>query len=270
MSRDLADGAATPYPRAVIQAAHDLLAGDLRKAALVTTKVFPSLGFNPDYLMYDSFCIEFPSLPVNRRWTIPGLADFYTYYYRRAAMAQPSALLRKVLDQMRVFYCWKLPVYHLGKSLSITSRYADAAEVIASHIPYAGQYAPLGPYLRQCATLRSQGADVDQFRRLTEWTRLLSAHYLDLLFVALVSPLLLIFCPFRAHLPWLVAALWLTYSYNFGNCLTIAIVHSLDVVRYVRIQLIYTVFAQCASVYFVLETITYGARLIVKRRVRGA
>jgi hypothetical protein len=64
-----------------------------------------------------------------------------------------------------------------------------------------------------------------------------------------------------------VAGLWLAYSYNFGSCLTIAIVHSLELTRYTRIQLIYTVFAQCASIYFLLETITYGVRLLVTRRL---
>ncbi len=59
--------------------------------------------------------------------------------------------------------------------------------------------------------------------------------------------------PSAAPSPWAVVALWFVYSYNFGNCLTIAVVHSLEVTRYVRIQLIYTVFAQCLSIYFLLR-----------------
>jgi len=51
----------------------------------------------------------------------------------------------------------------------------------------------------------------------------------------------------------LVAALLLVYSYNFFNCLTIAVVHSLEVTRYVRVQLIFTIFAQCLSLYLLLE-----------------
>jgi hypothetical protein len=62
-----------------------------------------------------------------------------------------------------------------------------------------------------------------------------------------------------------VAAVWLVYSYNFGNCLTIAVVHSLEVTRYVRIQLIFTVFAQCLSLYLLLELAVFGIRAGIGR-----
>ena len=65
-----------------------------------------------------------------------------------------------------------------------------------------------------------------------------------------------------------MGALWLVYSYNFGNSLTIAVVHSLEVTRYVRIQLIYTVFAQCLSIYLILEVAVFGVRLLIERRAK--
>ena len=92
-----------------------------------------------------------------------------------------------------------------------------------------------------------------------------SGIYLDLLAVALLSPVLLGFRPLRAHFLWLVAALLLVYSYNFFNCLTIAVVHSLEVTRYVRVQLIFTIFAQCLTLYLLLELAAFGIRIAVAR-----
>jgi hypothetical protein len=268
MSRDLATNAQTPYRRGVIQSAHDLLAADLKKEADVpSSKAFPSLGYNPDYLMYDSFCLEFPKLT---NWNTDQLAAFYQYEYRRAALQQPSATLRKITGQMRLFYCSKVPAYRLGQTMDVADDYARTPDLIARKIPIGGKYPPLTAYYHECTNLAAKGATIEQPRRLTEWTRFLSAHYPDLLVVALLSPLLLIFQPLRGHLFWAVVSLWLVYSYNFGNCLTIAIVHSLEVIRYVRIQLIFTVFAQCLSIYFLLEAIIYSVRLLLGRRVSRA
>jgi hypothetical protein len=169
---------------------------------------------------------------------------------------------------MRLFYCAKNPAYRLGQSLDVTDEYARTPDIISKRAQIGAGYAPLGRYFDECNALASSGAAMEQVKRFTEWTRLLSAHYMDLLLLALVSPLVLISCSFRHHLLWAVAALWLVYSYNFGNCLTIAVVHSLEVTRYVRIQLIYTVFAQCLSIYFLLETVTYGGRVLVAGRAR--
>ena len=264
LSRDLAANAPAPYPRDVLQSTHDLLQTDIQKAASTTTlKPFPSLGYEPQFLMYNSFCPEFAKMTG---WEPAALDKFYVYYYRRAAFHQPAAMLRKVAREMRLFYCSKVPVYHLGQTMNLTEEYALSPGLITKHIPFGMKYQPLAPYFQECTGLANAGAVIEQVKRFTEWTRLLSAHYLDLLLVALLSPLILICRPFRRHLLWLVAGLWLVYSYNFGNCLTIAVVHSLEVTRYVRIQLIYTVFAQCLSIYFLLETITYGVRLLFAGR----
>jgi len=269
MSRDLASNARTPYPRALLQSAHDLLQSDLQKAATIpTAKTFNSLGYNPDYLMYDSFCIEFPN---TTGWDSDALIQFYNYYYRRTALNQPSAMAHKIMAQMRIFYCSKNPAYRLGQSLDVTDQYARTPDLIANKIQFAAAYVPTAPYFQACRDLAARGMAFAQVKRFTEWTRLLSIHYMDLLLVALLGPLILISCGFRRHLLWAVVCLWLVYAYNFGNCLTIAVVHSLEVTRYVRIQLIYTVFAQCLTIYFILEAVTWGVRfLLANRRLQPA
>jgi hypothetical protein len=264
MSRDLAANAPLPYSRSIVQSAHDLLATDIPAAASTADlKPFPLLGYDPQYLMYNSFCVEFAKMTG---WTPAALDKFYLFYYRRTALKQPSAMLHKIIQQMGIFYTAKNPVYRLAQTLDISDEYAATPDLITKSIPFGVSYPPLAPYFQECQSLGSSGIELEQVKRFSERTRVLSIHYLDLLVVALVSPLLLIFSPLRRHLLWLVVALWLAYSYNFGNCLTIAVVHSLELTRYIRIQLIYTVFAQCAAIYFLIETIAYGVRLVLGRR----
>ena len=264
LSHDLASNAQTPYPRATLQAAHDLLDADLQKAKTITSpKAFDSLGYNPDYIMYDSFCVEFGG---KMGWDSADLVKFCRYYYRRTALQQPGAMMRKVLTQMQLFYCSKNPAYRLGQSMDVSDEYDRTPDLIRSKAELGTHYTPLQPYYAECESLAKAGASINQVKRFTEWTRLFAGHYMDLLLVALISPLLLISCAFRQHLFWLIACLWLAYSYNFGNCLTIAVVHSLEVTRYVRIQLIYTIFAQCLCLYFFLEAFTYGVRRLLVAR----
>jgi hypothetical protein len=260
MTEDLAGNGPLPFPRNVVETARDLLAAELAKASEVTTpKTYPSLGFNPDYLMYeDSFCTRFAS---QMHFSAQAMADFCMTWYRRAFWHHPGAMAAKIKGQLALFYTGKNPAYWLGKSMDLSDiQYARVARLM----PLTSQLGPGNPaverYIATCNQLAGEGIAIPQARRFIEWLAFFSEHYLDLLGVALLSPILLLFRPLRAHFLWLVVALWLAYSYNFGNSLTVAVVHSLEVTRYVRIQLIFTVFAQCLSLYLLLELAVFGIR----------
>jgi hypothetical protein len=244
----------------VVQASRDLLAAELAKASQVSMpKTYPSLGFNPDYLMYDdSFCTKWAA---EMHFSAREMGKFCMAWYLRALWYHPGEMAGKAKRQLAIFYTSKNPVYWLGKSMDLSNlEYARVARLM----PLTSALGPGNPaverYIASCNQLAGQGVAIPQARRFIEWLRLFSAHYLDLMWVALLSPLLLFFRPLRAHFLWLVVALWLAYSYNFGNCLTIAVVHSLEVTRYVRIQLIFTLFAQCLSLYLLLELAAFGLR----------
>jgi len=260
MTEDLAGTAPLPFERSIVEAARDMLGSELKKAALITTpKAYNSLGFNPDYLMYDdSFCIRFAQ---ERHWDVPQMANFCMTYYRRALWHHPAEMAKKAKGQLALFYTGKNPVYWLGKNMDLSGlQYSRVARLM----PLTSALGPGNPavdrYVDACNRLAGAAVAIPQARRFVEWLQFFAAHYLDLLGVALLSPLLLVTRPLREHFLWLVAAVWLTYSYNFGNCLTIAIVHSLEVTRYVRIQLIFTVLAQCLSIYLLLELAFFAIR----------
>jgi len=46
-------------------------------------------------------------------------------------------------------------------------------------------------------------------------------------------------------------------------------VHSLDVVRYLRVQLIFTVFAECLSLWLLLELVVFGVRRGARNLLSG-
>lgn len=62
-------------------------------------------------------------------------------------------------------------------------------------------------------------------------------------------------------------SLWTLYfhSYNFGNCLTIAVVHNMQVGRYVKNQLIFTVFSECCAILLIVA----AARVFRQKRLSG-
>ena len=262
MTEDLAGAGPLPYPRGIVQNAHDLLAVELDKAAHITMpKTYPSLGFNPDYLMYHgSFCAIFPA---RMHFDPQAMADFCMTYYRRALLHHPGAMAAKTLRQLAIFYRFANPVYRTSRNLNLSAdHYARVAELIQNTARLGPANAAMQRYIAACAPLAAQGIIIPQGKSLLGWLRLFSVLYLELLGVALLSPLLLLSPPLRAHFLWLVVALWLAYGYNFGNSLTIAVVHSLDVARYVRIQMIFTAFAESLSLGLLVELVFFRMRAV--------
>jgi hypothetical protein len=88
MSEDLAGNGPLPFPRDLVQAAHDMLSDELAKAPQIIAQQEDALtSYKPDYLlleyiMYgDSFCVKFPQ---EMHLGDQAMADFCTTYYRRA------------------------------------------------------------------------------------------------------------------------------------------------------------------------------------------
>jgi hypothetical protein len=266
LTEDLAGNQPLPYPRPVVQAARDLLATELAKASHTPGKTYPSLGYNPDYLMYEnSFCTKFSA---EEHFTGAEMGRFCMTYYIRALRHHPGAMAAKVLRQLRIFYARKNPVYWAGKrmNLSDAQHYGRVGRLMVEPDRLGPGNPVVARYIAACNGLAGRGVALPQSRHFAKWLRLFSAHYLDLLVVAALSPILLFLRPLRAHFLWLIAAVWLACSYNFGNSLTIAVVHSLEVNRYVRIQLIFTIFAQCLTLGLVLELAVFWARGAIGKR----
>ena len=270
MTEDLAGNGPLPFPRSEVQAAHDFLGREIQTAI----KRDPPQAWGAPEYKYDynileylqyaptSFCVTFPG---EMHFTPAEMGHFCMTYYLRTLRHHPRWIAAKVSKQMALFYVEKNPVYWMGRSMGVSDIYANTAGLMG-FAQALGPWEPaVGRYVTESDQLAGEDVQIPQERRFVEWLRFFAGHYLDLLAVAILSPVLLIFRPLRAHFAWLVAAIWLSYSYNTFNSLTTAVVHTLELTRYIRIQLIYTVFSQCLSIYLLFEILGLGVRALARR-----
>ena len=68
---------------------------------------------------------------------------------------------------------------------------------------------------------------------------------------------------YRRRLGWLAALVLFVYSYNAASCLEVAIINSLEVRRYVTVQVFFTIFAQFLALWLLCE-------MALERRIRGS
>jgi hypothetical protein len=58
---------------------------------------------------------------------------------------------------------------------------------------------------------------------------------------------------YRRRLGWLATLVLFVYSYNAACCLEVAIIHSLEIRRYVTVQMFFTLFAEFLALWFLCE-----------------
>jgi hypothetical protein len=95
---------------------------------------------------------------------------------------------------------------------------------------------------------------VEQSRlvRLTLW--LLAASNLPWLFLALVLSAITFWRPAHwNHLRWLGVLVVFGFTYNGASCLEVAIVNSLEVYRYMTVQMYATLLTQLIALWLILE-----------------
>jgi hypothetical protein len=268
LTEDAASNGPLPYPHDEIVAARDMLGAEIAKAPTIIQAEEETLtSYKPDYLlleyiMYgDSFCAKFPQ---QQHLTFDQFAHFCMTYYLRALRHHPVEMAQQAWGQLILFYAPKSPVYRLGRAMNLsTTQYVRVAKLMAEVDALAPGNPTVARYIAASTKLAGENIEIRQGGKFDDWLRWFSGNYLQLLSIALASPLLLISRPMRAHFAWLVAAIWLAYSYNFGNSLTIAVVHSMEVNRYVRIQLIFTIFSQCLSLGLLVELAWYLGRAVL-------
>jgi hypothetical protein len=113
-------------------------------------------------------------------------------------------------------------------------------------------YPPSSRYLEELKRLSSSKATIDQPVLVTLVGGLLSILYPPVFFAALG-----VICFFRSKLCQahrsLALVVLFAYSYNFGNCLGTAIVHSLSVSRYIVAQYSFALLSECVGLLFLAE-----------------
>ena len=255
ISTDLRDGAKTPYPRKLLEQTGALLTREIELSK--RTGRYTSLGFDPDYLMYeDSFAQKFGTL-LGPRETRENKIRFYYYYFFRAWTYQPSRMLRKVLRQISILYnnIGKASPYKRDVELVLGQNYLSNCAILdADRILSRIHYAPLETFISKSKELKSAEPRLLQPRAVSWMNAALGRTFsvsILLTFVTLVVALKYSFLRYKYG--FFAATVMLLYTYSFANSLGIAIIHSLDIARFLTNQLIFCLLPQCMTMFLTAE-----------------
>ncbi len=264
IAADLRAGRSGPFPRATVQALLGRLNATLPASRRPENRPYPSLGFNPDYLLYTD--PVFRGLGGKQSEAYRLRARLGYYYYARAFLEHPARMLGKIGGQMRLFYHFgaanhaplfagkgRLPADRLT---GVEAGYRRNVVLYTARPTPFDAYAPGRAFIAASRQLAQQPLTLEQAPALTFVRRTLEVLYLPgFLLTLVITGWVVATGRLRTGWLWPVAVTLLLLSYNFGNNLTIAVVHSLDVGRYVDNQLAYTLLGATFNLMLLGETL---------------
>ncbi len=251
---DVRTHAKTPFDADWLAEAADHLDREVRVAADPAQRPYSTLGINPDYLLYnrDSFCHWLFINNLRQQ-----IVDFSFYYYERAWTHHPGAMLANVCRQLGVFYTEPCPAFWLAEKLKVERYYNKTGDAF-SNLDYHRQmlaYPPAAAYLAAANRLSTSDVVFRLSPSLGRLNNVAAWYFLPLNGLFLAGMIAAAFLPpDRRRLLWLSGTvLLLVDAVLFGNCLTVAVVHSFDIERYSFNLLFYTVLCEAASAAWLYE-----------------
>jgi len=264
IAEDLAGNVELPYSRSWLEHVHTLLSTAIAQshAANANTRRYASLGFDPDDLRYTPTSVS-EELRRDFGNNVPALCAFYRFYYWRIWQQRPLLVLKKIARQMAVFYSSKCPAYRLVKWLPLTGEYERGVTSLEwpAYQKVWAAYRPSVDFIDRTRLLARNAPIIQQSTYIQLPLTVLAITYRPLLLAALViSALVLCREIYRRSLGLFAALILFAYSYNFASCLEVAIVQSLEVRRFVTVQVFFTILAQFLALWFILEFVLENVR----------
>ena len=254
MADDIRRGASVPYPREWLERVHGALASEIEKSSTAWPGHFVTLGFDPDYLKYNKSSI---AMQLRREFgeNVPALCAFYRFYYGRIWQQRPLLVLKKIARQMAIFYAPICPAYTCGKSLSLTNAYNPGMVSldIQSRRQIWAAYPPAVDFMSRMKSVAQSALAIHQPGYVRLALSVIALTHLPLLLIAAaLSAVVLSQERHRRRLGWLAAWVLFGYVYNAAACLEIAVIHSLEIHRYINVQMYLTLLVQFFALWFVL------------------
>ena len=249
MADDLERGAPVPYSRDWLGRIHERLSDEITKADAARS------GHPSDHLMYGENSIA-THLRQEFKNNVSALCAFYWYYYGRIWRERPFAVLEKIRTRMAFFYSQMCPAYNRDKSLHLADGYEQGTLVFSlpSYPELWTSYAPAVDFVRRTEALGRSAPIIRQPAPLRLALSFLAGAYRPVLLGTIVIAVAFLFQrEYRRRLGWLVVLVAFVYSYNAASCLEVAILTSLDVRRYVAVQMFFTLLAQFFAFWFLCE-----------------
>jgi hypothetical protein len=186
------------------------------------------------------------------------LGRFYRFYYMRALLHQPLRMATRTGRQIAIFYFPKCGAYSLQKSQDLQREYQAGVRVMDGlrvwEISNFAKFQPALESLGRATLLARESHSLTQSGWVNRTLFALAKTYFAGLCIALLLAIAVSSrATLRHRLGWLAAAVLFSYAYSFAVCFEIALVNSLDVHRYMTVQVIVALFAQFLALLFILE-----------------
>jgi len=256
MVEDLEENARLPYSREWLEHVYAALNREIAKSQIKYPDHYRSLKFDPEYLWFEPGST---STQLRREFghNVAGLCAFYRFYYWRTWQHRPLRQLQKVARQFSIYYFPKCPAYSPMKIWPLLGPYQLAATCLSSVKDYRNISTSLpaaADYMSRTNALAQNAPAVEQPRLLRIALSVLSVSYLPWLLAALVLSVIIFWKSARwKHLRWLAALVLFGCAYNASSCLEGAIVNSLEVHRYITVQVYATLLTQFLVLWLILE-----------------
>jgi hypothetical protein len=264
MAEDLERRVDVPYSPEWLARIHAALNAELAKSHAARPRHYPSLGFDPDYLMYNEGSIV---AQLRREFgnDVPALRAFYRFYCARIWRQRPFRVVQKIVRQMEVFYAPRCPAYDRRRSWRLTDEYGYSMTLLGLE-PYRKTwtaYPPAMDFMSRTELLSRSAPVILQGRPIQLLLLLLGGTYLSLVLIALgLIGAVLWQGDRRRQLGWSAVLVLFGFLYAAISCLEVAVINSLEIRRYMTVQLFSVVFTQFLAVWFVLE-------FFLERRAKG-
>ena len=258
LADDLAKNASLPYSRDRLERLYLALNAEITKSHAGRQYAFHSLGFDPDFLMYDPNSMA-AQTRREFRGDVAAVCTFYRFYYRRIWQKRPQEVLKKVAQQIPTFYLPYCRAYdptitkELGGAYQISI--ASLSDPICRKVWSA--YRPAVDFMNRTQELAQRQLRFQQpllFPVIPIAVFLMSLCYSTWLFAALVLALIVALNSSRwGRLRFIATVVVFAFAFNAICCLEVAIISSLDGRRYMTVQMYSTLLAQLFGFWFILE-----------------
>ena len=262
INADLASSGPLRYDRAELAAVAQRIDHGIR-ASLRPGRRPPVLGFHADYFLTTEPIFAppyFARTPAGER----EIARFANYYYVRTVLHQPGAMARKVLAQLAIFYGSNMfqrtprGLFEPVVRLSAKPFYPHSLRCLVRPElqDRLDRFDAARDYLESSRRLRKTPARLAQPGVVIALNRLCASLYLPVLLASLGIAACAGVVSRRTGVPFraLPRAALLLFAYNFGICLTVAVVQTLGTGRYIEFQRVFTLFAVFAGGLLCVQT----------------
>jgi hypothetical protein len=255
MAADLKENASLPYSTDWLERVYVALNSEIAKSETNYPGHYPSLQFDPEYLWFDPSSI---TTQLRREFgsNISALCDFYRFYYWRTWQRRPFRALQKVARQFSIYYYPNCPAYVPMKIWPLMDVYERAVTSLdlEEYRKIARSLPALTDFMQRTKSLAKNAPATKQQPILRAALADLAVSYMSLLLLALILSAIIFRKQARwRRLRWLAALVLFGSAYNAASCLEVAIVNSLEVHRYITVQMYATLLTQFLAFWLILE-----------------